>query len=382
MTPVMRRRRWNLVFAGSAILAIILLLYWQIGALFPFVISAVLALVLSPLVSILEKTMPWRERRPGLTRILSISLIYVGALLGITGILALISPRIVRESSDFIKEFPHFFRSARATLERWNQLYSGRIPVGIRQNIEDALAGAGDALINAGKDALLRTFEIVSGTLTLVIGFATAPMFLFYLLKDRESLAEGTYGIFPSSIRCHLRQVALILNDTIGAYIRGQFILGLIVGTVVGLSLFFLGIPFPLLLGVIAGITELIPIIGPWIGGIAGILVTLATSPDKILWVILLYLVVQLVENIFLVPRIQGKALGLHPIAVMLVIVIGSQLMGLWGVILGPLMVAAFRDLFKYFTQEWNTIPAIEEQLEAEPVSANNERAAEGETPD
>ena len=124
--------------------------------------------------------------------------------------------------------------------------------------------------------------------------------------------------------------------------------------------MFLLRVKFPLLLGVVAAITELVPIIGPWVGGIAGILVTLATSPEKTLWVILLYLGVQLVENSLLVPRIQGRALGLHPIVVMLIIVTGSQLLGLWGVILGPLLVASAKDVIKYFFQEWDNLPVSE----------------------
>ena len=101
----------------------------------------------------------------------------------------------------------------------------------------------------------------------------------------------------------------------------------------------------------------MLPIIGPWIGGAAGILVTLATAPEKVLWVILLYLGIQVLENSLLVPRIQGDALKLHPMAIMIIIVVGSQLFGLWGIILGPMLVAAARDVIKYFVQEWNTSP-------------------------
>jgi predicted PurR-regulated permease PerM len=108
------------------------------------------------------------------------------------------------------------------------------------------------------------------------------------------------------------------------------------------------------LLGVAAGMTELMPIIGPWIGGAAGVLVALATAPDKVLWVILLYLAIQLLENSLLVPRIQGDALKLHPIAVMIIIVVGSQMFGIWGIILGPLLVAGARDIIMYFVVEWN----------------------------
>ena len=108
------------------------------------------------------------------------------------------------------------------------------------------------------------------------------------------------------------------------------------------------------MLGLVAGLTEMIPIIGPWLGGLVGVLVTLATTPEKTPWVILFYLGVQLAENTLLVPRIQGKALGLHPIAIMVIIVIGSQLLGWWGIILGPPLVTGAAELIRYFYTEWN----------------------------
>ena len=118
-------------------------------------------------------------------------------------------------------------------------------------------------------------------------------------------------------------------------------------------GLFLLGVPFSILLGIIAGITELIPIIGPWIGGAAGVIVTLATAPEKALWVLLLYLVIQFAENAILVPRIQGNALRLHPVAVIVIVIISGHYFGIWGIILGPPLVAMGKDIVTYFIQEW-----------------------------
>ena len=95
-----------------------------------------------------------------------------------------------------------------------------------------------------------------------------------------------------------------------------------------------------------------------------GVLVTLATAPDKVLWVILLYLVVQLLENTLLVPRIQADTLNMHPIAVILVITVGSQYFGLWGVILGPPLVALAKDVIIYLVQQWNEAPVAEADAE------------------
>ena len=104
-----RQQRLGLVLAGAIVVAVVLLLYWQAGVLFPFAVSGVLAYVLYPAVRALERVMPWRTRRPGLSRIVSITLIYSVALTLIAGVLALIAPRIVEESTDFISEFPQLF---------------------------------------------------------------------------------------------------------------------------------------------------------------------------------------------------------------------------------------------------------------------------------
>jgi predicted PurR-regulated permease PerM len=171
----------------------------------------------------------------------------------------------------------------------------------------------------------------ITNAFSLIIGLSVIPIFLFYLLKDQESLSHGIYKPAPSDIRPHLRNVVAIMNRTSGSYIRGQLLLGLVVGTLAALGLFLLGVPFQILLGIVVGLTELVPIIGPWIGGAVAVLVTLATTPEKVIWVILLYLGIQVLENSFLVPRIQGNALNVHPIAVMIVIVVGSHLFGLGG---------------------------------------------------
>ncbi|MCH7554331.1 MAG: AI-2E family transporter, partial [Chloroflexi bacterium] len=115
---------------------------------------------------------------------------------------------------------------------------------------------------------------------------------------------------------------------------------------------------FAALLGLIAGVFELIPIIGPLLGAIPGVLVALATSPADVPWVILLYAGVQLVENAFLVPRIQGRAVDIHPAIIMLLLVISSEVAGLWGVIVAVPLAAVARDVFLYFLREWGEGPS------------------------
>jgi predicted PurR-regulated permease PerM len=331
MTSNRRDHRRSLLLSGGIIIILLLIIYWLAGVLFPFAIGGVLAYILLPIVRALERAMPWREKRPNLSRIIAVAVVFVVALGIVAGALVLIIPQIVNEATALISNLPEFFQAARTTIEQLNREYAERVPEEIKQNIQEGLANAGNILLGAIQDAFLRVAGFITNAFSLIIGLSIIPIFLFYLLKDQESLSRGLYTPAPSAIRPHLRNVASIINQTIGSYIRGQLLLGLVVGSLVALGLFLLGVPFQILLGIVAGLTELVPIIGPWIGGAVGVLVTLATAPEKVIWVILLYLGIQVLENSFLVPRIQGNALDLHPIAVMIVIVIGSHLFGLGG---------------------------------------------------
>jgi predicted PurR-regulated permease PerM len=358
MTFNQRDHRCSLLISGAIIIILLFIIYRLAGVLFPFVIGGVLAYMLFPIVRVLERVMPWQEKRPTLSRVIAIAIVIVVALGIIAGSLTLIIPQIVNEATLFIADLPKILQDARATVEQLNREYTERIPEGIKQNIEEGLANAGNILLGAVQDAFLRVAGFITNSFSLVIGLSVIPIFLFYLLKDQKSLSDGIYTPVPVAIRPHLRNVASIINKVIGSYIRGQLLLGVVVGTLTALGLFLLGIPFQVLLGIVAGITELVPIIGPWIGGAVGVLVTLATAPEKVIWVILLYLGIQVLENSVLVPRIQGNALDLHPIAMMVVIVIGSHLFGLWGVILGPLLAAVAKEVIKYFVEQWNR-PAL-----------------------
>jgi predicted PurR-regulated permease PerM len=177
-----------------------------------------------------------------------------------------------------------------------------------------------------------------------------------------------------------------IANEVLGAYVRAQLILVVVVGILVFLGLFLLGIRFSVLLAVIAGVFELVPVIGPLLGAIPGILVTLATSPEDLVWVALLYVGIQIVENALLVPRLQSHAVNIHPAIIMVILVIGSEAAGLWGVVIGVPLAAVGRDVFKYFFHEWSAgpfpdvdraTPQVEVAQEAPPPDAGPDESPE-----
>ena len=354
METDLRRRRFHLLAASAVVIATLLVLYFLGTVLLSLGLSIVVAYVLLPVARVVERAFPWRRGRPGLARGIATGVIFLFLFAILAGVLAIVIPPTVEQSRQFAEDFPGFLDSARSTIEEWIARYAETIPVEVRDRIEDTLAGAGGVVGDAAWRVVSQTIGVVSGSFALVLGLVTAPVLVFYLMKDSGMIRSSLYSPFPESVRPHLQEALDIAERTIGGYIRGQITLGLIVGIVVTIALLLLGIPFSYILGIVAGLTELVPVVGPWVGGAVGVLVTLAAAPDKVPWVILIYVAVQLLENTLLVPRIQGNTLKLHPVAVILVIVVASNYFGLWGVIIGPPLVSMARDMAVYFRKEWN----------------------------
>ena len=347
--------RWRMaVLIGAALLLFALVLYLARGALFPLIIGVVLAQLLHPVVGFVEVRMPRRENWPNGARIFSILLIYSLFIAAVAGILFAIIPPLFSEATAFIETFPAFYENARTSIESWSREITERIPEELRLQVEEAVASGGTVLAGAAGGFLSRTVSGASNAVSVVIGLAIIPFFLFYLLKDRDSVLGGVFSIMPPTTRRQTTDVIRLVNNVIAAYVRAQLLSALIVGLLVFVGLTVLDIPFAAILGLVAGLFGLIPIIGPILGAVPGVLVTLASSPSQVIWVLLVYAGVQLIENNAIAPRIHGKAVRLHPGFIMAILILGSEIAGLWGVIVGVPVTAAARDVFMYFYRQWS----------------------------
>ncbi len=366
-TELSPNHRKRLVLVVASIVVVFLLFYIARGALFPFVLGGIFAYVLFPAVKGLERIMPWRSRHPDAARIAAISVIYIAALAIVIGLLALIIPPAVRQSTSLIEDLPTIYTEAREAVEELVERFADDIPEDVRDKAEEILADLGDTLLSVAQTTLTKTLQAVANTFSFIIGLAIVPVLLFYLLKDGERLVASSLSIFPKNAKVHAREVVRIVNDSLGAYIRAQLLLMLFIGLFVFVGLLLLDIDFAILLGLVAGITEAIPVVGPIIGAVPGIIVTLATDPEKIVWVLALYLVSQLLENSLLVPRIQGNAVHMHPIVIMALLIVGSETFGVIGVVAAVPVASVAREVFKYFYGVWSdnstTVP-LEEAVE------------------
>ena len=343
---------------------VIFCIYMIRGAFVPFVIGLILIYLFNPFLELIEKILPINHKtRPRLTRLIAVTFVAVLLVTLITIAFVLIIPSLVNQSSELIKVLPELLTNIVASFDSWTRQYIQDIPIGIRDQIDSSLANAGEMIIQAISEILSRTAVAVVNALTMVLGLVVLPLFIFYGLKDKEIIRTSVIGFFPADIQIHVVHVFRIIDRILGAYVRAQAAIAVFVGIIIAAGLTLLDVDYGLVLGLIAGIFELIPIVGSYLGAVPVAIIVLATDPDKFIWVALLYLVVQAFQGGILAPRIQSSAMKVHPILFLVSIMIGSEIAGLWGGILGPPVVAASKELIAYFRDQNTQIVESSDQV-------------------
>ncbi len=228
------------------------------------------------------------------------------------------------------------------------------------QNLRDSIVNYQEGLLNLTNQFGRLTTGIYSTTIGFISGIvaiATILVLSFYMLLEQESLKNFLHQIIPIEKKEKLFDLLRKISNKMGSWLRGQFLLMLIVGLLNGIVLAVVGIPYALTLAVWGGLTEVVPYIGPWLGLIPAFVIALTISPLKAFLVLILYIVIQQLEAQFLVPKIMGRAVGLSPVIIILSLLAGAKLMGILGVIIAVPIAAALSVL----VQEWPNIKKMRE---------------------
>ena len=346
ITPSMLVRA-ALVLGALVIIGAILWQAW--GVLLPFQVGAVLAYILIPLVHRLDRYLP----RP-----LAILLVFgVGLVVIVLG-LGYLLPIVAEQFQGLLGIVPGPTQIARL-FNRINEVVE-RLPPNAQAFVQNVIERAVTTVranvfvyIQTALNLAITTVLSLLNTVGFVLGFLIVPFWLFYVLQDEQRGKDAFMRLLPRTIRADVVAVLRIIDRVFSNYLRGQLILGVMVGGsaflgLQGLSLLgFEGIHSTALLGIFAGITELIPTIGPFIGAIPAVIMGLFTSWETTIAIVILYVLIQQVENAVLVPRVTGKTLDIHPAILMIALVALSQFGLLWAILAAPLMALA-RDLFRY----------------------------------
>lgn len=355
-------RQWRLL----AFIAVIVVVFWILYALrtilLPFVVGIILAYLLLPLIQWLEWKLPRRGKWNQTKRISLILLIFLIILAAVGFFSYYIATAVVQAFVALFNNAPTLISAGVQAFQNWTEQLREGVPTEIQQQIDSFLTDVGIDIGNAIKALFNRGTSLIPATFGMVIGFAALPIFLFFILKDWEKLKISFYSLLPPWVAEHVKQIISIIDRVMGRYIRAQLLLGFMVAYLSFIGLLILQIPLAPALSAFAGLTELVPMIGPWIGGLVAVIVTLATVPDKVIWVVVLFLVVQLLENNLLVPRIHGSYLHINPAILLVLLVVGAYIAGFWGVLLAAPLTATVVEIYKYIRQHWG-IEEIEDTL-------------------
>jgi predicted PurR-regulated permease PerM len=347
LLAAVRRNRLALFVTASGVL-IVWLLWSAHGALPAFVIGLALAFVLDPLVTALE--------RRGIPR-------WGGVLLSFAAVAALIWALAVfavaplaAQTRDFIARLPELGAAVGALqhdLDAWYR--SLPLSPDMRAALDTAIERAEAAFGTAIRDFLGPAVGTLVRTVGFLVGLVVIPVWLFFVLRDRDRLPRAVAAAVPAGWRPDSQNVLAILARVGGRWVRGQLLLGVAIflATVIGLTaLTAVGFrefgSLTLVLALIAGVLEWFPIIGPIVAAVPAILVGISISPGAAIAVAALYLAIQQLENNLLVPKILGDAVQLHPAVLIVALVVGGALFGIGGAILAAPVVAAGRDLYRY----------------------------------
>jgi predicted PurR-regulated permease PerM len=356
MVPTMdfSARQKRIVLWIAVVLLVGGMLWAARNVLLPYLLGLVLAYLLLPLVNWLDDHMPGRIQRLGAGRAISILMTYLLVIALVGGIIAFFVPLVADQVKVLIQNWPQLTSRVQDWGTRgfgwYNKIIDSlqSISPGWRQTIENGLQNMAADAIATVQEGVIATLRTLSSTISFIIGMVVIPFWLFYILHDESQVKTGVMRAMPQQLRADVQCVARLIDDVLSAYIRGQLLLVLFVGGMATVALLIIGVPFALVLGVIAGIFEVLPYVGPILGAIPAILVALLSDPVSAIWVAVSFFAIQQVENLILVPRISGESVQLHPAMVMVVLVIGNELAGFLGMLVAVPITAMIRDVFKY----------------------------------
>ncbi|QQS46256.1 MAG: AI-2E family transporter [Acidobacteriota bacterium] len=324
------------------ILQVILLLVavivaaWLLYALRPILLLLALTIIFCylvfPLIELIERPFRFGGGRSRMPRTLSVILVYLGLAAIIIFSVERAGPALTDQLNEFLDNVPSYARKLDQS-KRWMLALPARyrLPLGWRQSLTDSLNDASTAFYEWIEAIAGRTIRMTWYLPWLVL----IPVLGFFFLKDARKISDLLLSSFPEGdVRF---RVTLFLNDvssTLAAYIRAQLLACLLVGLIEGAGLWAMGISYPLIFAIGAGVLEFIPLLGPLILGVAAVLVVSFHSWQAALLVAAFLVVFRMLHDYLIYPRLMSVGIRMHPILVILAVLSGAELGGVVGVFL------------------------------------------------
>ena len=355
MEPTRLQRASTVVWLAVGSLLLLGGLVWLLrepaGVLLPPLLLAMLIVyLLNPLVVALE--------RRGTPRWAGAGIAYLTFALGLGLLVAILAPLLAEQVRNFAEELPELgdrtvsgvndLLRRLGTDFRVSQSLSGdRISEEVERFVSD----------EQNREAVLALLGGISGVamglVHALVVFIAGPFIAFYTLVDLPRLSRWARDAVPPRHRAEADVLARKLGIVVGGYVRGQLLVATFVGLATSLGLWAIGLRFWLIVGILAGVTNLVPLIGPFVGGLVGVIIALVTEgPGLALLVVLVVTVVQQLDGHIVSPLVVGRNVQLHPIMVLLALLVAGTLYGIFGMLVAIPLVAAVNVIAAHF---WRT---------------------------
>jgi len=337
--------RW---FWLSIFLIMSALLYLLAPILLPFVAGALLAYLGDPIVDRLEALK--------ISRTLAVVVVFFVLFLLILPVILLLIPLVESQVKLLIEKAPGYIDWVMVNLEpTLHKTFGVNIPALEVDQLKETFINQFSSASSFFK-SLLRTithsgFVVASWAANMFL----IPVISFYLLRDWDRLVEYLHDLIPRDIEPTVTRLVKESDEVLGAFLRGQMMVMLALGTIYAIGLKIVGLEFSLLIGMLAGILSFIPYMGLIVGiVVAGIAVLLQThDPMNLIWVALVFGVAQMIEGMLLTPMLVGDRIGLHPVAVIFAVLAGGQLFGFFGILLALPIFAVLAVIMRYFHETY-----------------------------
>ena len=279
---------------------------------------------------------PWVDSlaKRQIPRSLGIVIIYVIVIAVFCGTITLLIPPLIEQVRLLANNFPFYYDKLSLCI---NYLRDASASVGAQDNFQQVLGSIERVL----STATAGVFSTVSSIFGGIVSFFLVLVLTFYMVVEEDGIKRFLKVITPDHVHEELGRITEKIQNKIGQWLRGQLILMAIIFFVTFIGLKIIGVPYALVLALVAGITEIIPYAGPILGAMPAVFIAFTISPVKGLLAVLLYFLIQQAENHLIVPKVMQRTTGLNPIIVIVAVLVGAQLAGVLGALLAVPIAAA-----------------------------------------
>src|SRR5262245_52143157 len=309
---------------------------WLISALRMILLllafTAIFCYLIAPLVDFFEFSIRVGRRVLRVPHTVAIIIVYLLMAGAVVFTLEKVGPLLSDQLSAFFKDMPNYAKQLDQYAKQISSFpASYRLPLMWRQTLTDGVNAASAGLLNWLQDVALKTVRLAPYLVWLVL----IPVLGFFFLKDAKAISDRFLSTLPAAdLRYRVAMFLKDVSETMAGYIRAQLLACLIVGVVVGVGLWLLGLPYPLVFGVGAGLFEFVPVIGPvTLGAIAGLVASFHSWRNALL-VFAFLAIYRVIHDYVIYPRLIGRSVEVHPVVVILAVLSGAEVGGVIGVFL------------------------------------------------